>query len=447
MSFESGNMNYRKSEGPLFKFIIHNSSFVILLIILLMGLWLLGCSAGNETAGTSSGGQVINVSVKGIVQSDSGGGSNAVVMLYPKTYNPYLDPKTPDSLVDTTDEEGVYMFRNVDAGNYNLEVVNDAAGLKSLKQGILIPDAEDSVLVIEKLDIKKPGAIRLSLAETELIENGFVYIPGTSVYKKLSSQDIKKGHLLVDDVPAGSFSELVYGENDSSLYNLLTTDVSVVPEMNTLVSAYRYWGYTKKIIINTAAGGADITQNLIDFPLLVRLDSINFDFSEAQEKGNDIRFAKPDGTILSYEIERWDAINGMAEIWVKLDTLFGGNDTQYFTMHWGLQDAVDLSEGKAVFDTVNGFAGIWHLNEDANTNNAGYKDVTVYGGHGTGVSMDQKESAVVAGGQGFDGVDDYIDLGSKAGLDGAGSFTVIFWCNPDSLNFISMLGVLARGSD
>jgi hypothetical protein len=56
-----------------------------------------------------------------------------------------------------------------------------------------------------------------------------------------------------------------------------------------------FWG-------NTGAG----TQTLIDFPVLVTLNSGNIDYAQTQNDGGDLRFFDADGTALAYEIERWN---------------------------------------------------------------------------------------------------------------------------------------------
>ena len=51
------------------------------------------------------------------------------------------------------------------------------------------------------------------------------------------------------------------------------------------------WQYRKKITINGGLIDADLT----DFPVLVKLTSSNFEFSQARSDGYDIRFTKSDG--------------------------------------------------------------------------------------------------------------------------------------------------------
>jgi len=97
------------------------------------------------------------------------------------------------------------------------------------------------------------------------------------------------------------------------------------------------------------------------FPILVRLNSNNFNFSSAQIDGGDIRFTKPDNTTLPYEIERWDPVAERAEVWVKVDTILGNDTDQAVMMFWGNPQAQTYSNGGMVFGSDNGFIGVWHL--------------------------------------------------------------------------------------
>ena len=95
---------------------------------------------------------------------------------------------------------------------------------------------------------------------------------------------------------------------------------------------------------------------------MVRLNSGNFTFSQAQSDGRDIRFSTAAGAALSYQIEQWDAINTSAAVWVKIPTITG-NARQEIRMYWGKSDAVSESNGAAVFNVANGYASVLHLNE------------------------------------------------------------------------------------
>ena len=130
----------------------------------------------------------------------------------------------------------------------------------------------------------------------------------------------------------------------------------VLPGAVLAVDDYSQWTYSKNIYLNTTSSGANVATNQMGFPALVRLTSATFNFLQAQDSGQDIRFSKSNGTHLAYQVERWDRSNQLAEIWVRADTVYGNNGSQYFTMYWGNSGAADssnssgrLSDDKRVF--------------------------------------------------------------------------------------------------
>jgi hypothetical protein len=89
-----------------------------------------------------------------------------------------------------------------------------------------------------------------------------------------------------------------------------------------------------------------------------------------QSGGEDIRFSA-NGKPLEFQIERWDTAGGNAAVWVRIPTI-KGNDQQVIRMHWGNGRVASESNGEKVFQTTEGFAGVWHLGdnlEDATSNN------------------------------------------------------------------------------
>jgi biopolymer transport protein ExbB len=183
------------------------------------------------------------------------------------------------------------------------------------------------------------------------------------------------------------------------------------------------------ISINTSLDGAGIEEDVANFPLLVRLNSGNFDFSSAENGWGDLRFSKSDYTPLPFEIERWDAIAEKAEVWVKMDTVYGNNNTQFIYMYTGNSSSPAIGSRQDVFDTAHGFAGVWHLNENGNTDAGGYKDATLYGYHGTGVNMtaDSDVEAAVGKGHRFGGDSSFISFPMPSFINGDPTFSVSFW--------------------
>ena len=135
---------------------------------------------------------------------------------------------------------------------------------------------------------------------------------------------------------------------------------------------YGEWKRSGSMYLVTDSAGADLPASAVEenFPLLVRLNKEYFDFSQANPRGEDVRFSSK-GKPLAYQIERWDAEGGEADIWVRIPTI-KGKDQQAIRMHWGKAKVSGESNGEQVFRTTEGFAGVWHLGdnlEDATSNN------------------------------------------------------------------------------
>jgi hypothetical protein len=127
---------------------------------------------------------------------------------------------------------------------------------------------------------------------------------------------------------------------------------------------YQSWAFSGSLFIlttpdgaNTAAGPAEI-----NFPLLVRFNSGNFPFNQAASDGRDIRFTTATGFALSYQIERWDAANGQAAVWVKIPSI-AANAGQGIIMYWGNSGARIESRGTVVFNASNGYASVHHFGD------------------------------------------------------------------------------------
>ena len=123
------------------------------------------------------------------------------------------------------------------------------------------------------------------------------------------------------------------------------------------------WRHSGSIFVLTTPEGANLPASASEegFPLLVRLHKDFFDFSQAKDHGEDVRFTTSDGTPLAYQIEEWEAAKGTASVWVRIPTI-KGNARQEIRLHWGNPDATSESSGSAVFNESNGYLSVWHMN-------------------------------------------------------------------------------------
>ena len=218
------------------------------------------------------------------------------------------------------------------------------------------------------------------------------------------------------------------------------------------VENYSLWLHSKEITLNTSASGANVGTNVYNFPVHIRLAGPDCIFSEALNNGSDIRFLKSGSgqTPLSYEIERWDATNKQADIWVKVDTIKGNDSTQFMKILWGKSGATSKSNGAAVFDTANGFNGVWHLNNNPGGSAPQIRDATInnlWGTSGGSMTSGDLVSCVTGLGTHFDGSNDRLDFGNGTRVDitGHNSFTFSSWVKFNAMISGNRYDIMKKG--
>ena len=90
------------------------------------------------------------------------------------------------------------------------------------------------------------------------------------------------------------------------------------------------WQSRKKITFDNRAS----TENLTDFPALIRLDSSKIDYSKVQNAGQDLRFVDATGgAVLRYDIDTWDE-TGECLVWVRVPQIDAESNTDYIYMYY-----------------------------------------------------------------------------------------------------------------
>ncbi len=174
------------------------------------------------------------------------------------------------------------------------------------------------------------------------------------------------------------------------------------------------------------------SEDLDEFPVLVMLDSGRIDYGLTQDLGQDIRFVDRDGvTVLAHEIEEWNE-SGDSYVWVNVPRIDDSSISDYIWMYYG---NASVGDGQDSDNTWVNYRGVWHLDEDqlgiGNVNL--YEDSTSNNFDGDDQISAIGQDGQIAGGQEFDGVDDYIDLGTTNIVDGTDAFTFSAWVNIDTL--------------
>lgn len=179
------------------------------------------------------------------------------------------------------------------------------------------------------------------------------------------------------------------------------------------------WPVRNKVSINPQALG--LSEPAV---ALMRLHSGNFDFASVNIDGSDIRvIAADDKTELKFYIEKFDALNELATIWVQLPTIAAGDKDAHIWIYSGNENATSASNEKALIpaDTI----GLFHFAE-----NALLKDSSASALSATGTVASQKagligESAIFNGSP--------LNIAANPAVIYSNGFTWSAWIKPASL--------------
>ncbi|MBN1575832.1 MAG: DUF2341 domain-containing protein [Chitinispirillaceae bacterium] len=394
---------------------------------------LLACS-GNHVAGSKGGSETTNGVTACIRRGDGTPAAGSIVRLRRADYvsrPAALGKRTLDSIDVVTDPQGRFLITNVTPGAYCIEV-NDTATGAGRGGAILLTCTVDTCDTFDLETVSlHPYAVITGLVDTEGVGGrrfyaqvrGLERLAQVGAAGSFAFHDLPGGRLdvrIVDNTAAGAARELL--------------NVTASPGDTVAVRVSRTAAFSGHIYLDTIAAAVPLTAAITGFPLLVRLDSSTFDFTRALPRGDDIRFTKADGTPLPHEIEQWDSSAQNAAIWVGIDTVHGNSTEQHIIMEWGDSNADSRSNGAAVFDTAQGFAGVWHLNENPESGADAVKDRTPNGFNGTprgSMTSGNVVPGMVGAAFRFNGNDDYIAAGT---LNVSGSYTLSCWIHADDLN-------------
>ncbi|HWA03369.1 MAG TPA: DUF2341 domain-containing protein [Rhizomicrobium sp.] len=125
------------------------------------------------------------------------------------------------------------------------------------------------------------------------------------------------------------------------------------------------WSFRRQITIDTSPKGGNIAEPAGRVPLLIRLHSGNFNFSDAQENGTDLRFVAADNkTPLAYHIESFDPVLGIATLWVDVPE-FPAAATKDIWLYYANKKATAGADAPGTFDAD--YTLVYHFDDAAGT--------------------------------------------------------------------------------
>lgn len=171
------------------------------------------------------------------------------------------------------------------------------------------------------------------------------------------------------------------------------------------------WNYRKEITFDLTPAGADIASTVTDVPVLIRLSLGNFGyFADTKPDGSDLRFvASDDKTPLKFHVERFDATNQMAFVWVSVPRLAGATNNEKIYLYYGNSKASGNIKAADTYD-VNQVL-VMHFGEG----DAALADNTAYGNKASASTAEINPASLIGSGAKFNG-SSVITVPSSASL-------------------------------
>ena len=191
------------------------------------------------------------------------------------------------------------------------------------------------------------------------------------------------------------------------------------------------WDYCKLITIDSTQVDATLT----NFPILVQITSDSNLAINAQPDGDDILFTgdttgiSVNETKYNHEIESWidDGNYVNASIWVNVTSLSSSMDTKIW-MYYG--NLTCSSQENVVGTWDSNFVMVQHMNDNTTSD---ILDSTANNNDGTKKAANEpieNSSSKINCGQDFDGINDYISLGTQTLYN---DYTIAVWIKFNSL--------------
>jgi hypothetical protein len=338
----------------------------LLLLALLAGVVLHGCSPTDPMAGGSS--DHGNAAVACVILSPDGTPARgALVRLRPVTFladtsdsaaTVYGRLQVRDTL---TDAAGSFAFDSIPAGSYVIEV-NDQDSSAAI--AAYTTDGNDGRTDLAPVRLEAYARVTgtVLLPESDSFTSAYVLVQGLDRVTPVSPS---ASSFAFTDLPASVYTLRIVSPvpryTPTVVYNVQASSGSEASAGDVVVDPYHTWSYRHRLLLNTSATGANLAEDLVRFPLMVRLDNTNFNFSHALPSGDDVRFARADGLPLPYAVDTWDPSNRRAVFWVLMDTLHAASVDQYIAMYTGNGSVTAVSHSPRVFDTTDGYQGVWYM--------------------------------------------------------------------------------------
>src|SRR3990167_1041025 len=211
-----------------------------------------------------------------------------------------------------------------------------------------VPDYKEECTTISE-EIDKNGTIIKEHEECNHVQTG--------THKEIRQRDVEYKN---ENLQSGTYSWRIEGTK------ILKDEIDWIVNSNGVdLDQWAWWNssWLYKQQINISTNNITSGESLTNYPLLIILNSTNFNFTKANADGSDLRFLNlSESGELSYEIESYDQAGQIGYIWVNIPILTAGTLGQIY-IYYGNTVALTTQNKFNVWDAD--YIMVDHANEGA----------------------------------------------------------------------------------
>lgn len=212
----------------------------------------------TATLGTYQIIPVFDPGVFGAVKQSNVVVENAIIKLVPTEYDPVNGDKINDSLIDTTDNNGMFTIRLKDStALYNLII---ESGSSSGYYGTNISFTHDSLNPVA-YDLSNNGYLKIILQDKYTdTAGGYLFVPGTDISVDLSdyAEFDQVNYTYLISVKVGDYDKIINANDDGDVVStLFDTPFKITAEDTTVL------GEAAPLIFNFSSQNSELPSNLV----------------------------------------------------------------------------------------------------------------------------------------------------------------------------------------
>lgn len=208
--------------------------FIKIFLVAILTTYLINCTS-DRAGGTI---ETTNGAIAGIViDTLNNPASSTIVKLIPSDFNPITDNSNL-IYIDTSNSDGMYEFKNIKSGIYNIEFDFPQANFKAFKGSI---ESSDNLKNVDTVKLNLTGSLLIHNVPDSLSSSGNFFIEG-STYKwtksNVSSNDtVILNNLPSNTLPAAKFQSLT----NNVIY--VTTEFNILEADTISIKAFDFFNH------------------------------------------------------------------------------------------------------------------------------------------------------------------------------------------------------------